>query len=109
VIVAELPRDVQFDLAVRLVGTVQDFEGLTLLQVALSGPDLSEVEGGFLDVPIEPRAPAPTHLPGYEINHTLGLRVDFPAFAYGGYDLSFALDGQPQHRQKTTISVVRPA
>jgi hypothetical protein len=106
VVVESLPKDVQFDVAVRLVGAVQDFEDRHLLQVTLSDPELTEV--GSLPVLIAPRAPAETHIPGYEINHTTGARIDFEADKYGGYDLSFALDGEPQHRHKTTISIVAP-
>lgn len=104
VVVESIPKDVQFDLAVRLVGTVQDFEHSHMLQVTLSDPDLAEV--GVLDVPIAPREPVPTHIAGYEINHTVGVRIDFEADRHGGYDLAFALDGESQHRHKSTISVV---
>lgn len=106
VVIESLPRDVQFDVAVRLVGREQDFREHHLLQVALSDPQLVEV--GTLDVPIEPRAAPRSHIPGYEINHNVPVRIDFEADQYGGYDLSFGLDGQAQHRHKTTLSVVSP-
>jgi hypothetical protein len=105
VVLESLPRDLQFDVAVRIVGAVQDFEASHLLQVALSDPQLVEV--AMFDVPIEPRAPAATYIEGYEINHHVGLRIDFEADQLGGYDLAFALDGQPEHRHKTTLSVVQ--
>lgn len=102
--VESLPREVAFDLAIRLVGPLQDFQVRHELQVVLSTPQL--VELGAFDVPVDPRAPTPTHIPGYEINHHLAARIVFDAQEYGGYDLSFALDGQVAHHQKTTISVV---
>ncbi|MCP9491007.1 MAG: hypothetical protein MSC31_14210 [Solirubrobacteraceae bacterium MAG38_C4-C5] len=104
VVVEGLTKDIQFDVAMRLIGTVQDFEEHHLLQVMLSDPQLEQV--GVLEVPIAPRSPKPGHIPGYEINHNIGVRIDFEADQYGGYDLSFALDGYAQHRHKTTISVV---
>jgi len=106
ILIASLPEDVQFDVAIRLVGTEQDFQRAHLLQIVLSDPHLVEV--GALDVPIAPRAPAASHIPGYEINHHVPVRIDFEADQYGGYDLSFGLDGEAQHRQKTTLSVVSP-
>jgi hypothetical protein len=75
-----------------------------VVEVVLSDPDL--VELGRLELPVAPRRPAATHIPGYEINHSLGARVAFTADREGGYDLSFAVDKQAQHRSKTTISVV---
>lgn len=104
VVVDSVPKDVQFDVAIRVVGPEQDFQGHHLIQVLLSDPQLVEV--GALDVPIPPRTPTESHIPGYEINHNIGLRIDFEADQLGGYDLSFALDGQTQHRHKTTLSVV---
>jgi len=104
VVVEGLPKDIQFDVAMRLIGTVQDFEEPHVLQVVLSDPQLEQV--GVLDVPIAPRSPKPGHIPGYEINHNVGVRIDFEADQLGGYDLSFALDGSAQHRHKTTVSVV---
>lgn len=105
VVVEEVPKDIQFDVAMRLVGTVHDFEEHHLVQVVLSDPQLEQV--GVLEVPTAPRSPKPDHIPGYEINHNVGVRIDFEADEYGGYDLSFALDGSAQHRHKTTISVVQ--
>lgn len=67
VVVEEVPKDIQFDVAMRLVGTVHDFEEHHLLQVVLSDPQLEQV--GVLEVPIAPRSPKPDHIPGYEINH----------------------------------------
>ncbi len=106
VVVPALPTDVQFDLAVRIVGTEQDFQERRLLQIVLSDPQLEEV--GAFDVPILPRVPAPSRIPGYEINYHLAARIDFEADQYGGFDLSFAIDSEPQHHQKTTMSVVAP-
>lgn len=104
VVVDSLPKDVQFDVAIRLIGTVQDFEVDHVVEVVLSSPDLIEI--GRLQVPVAPRAPAPTHIPGYEINHAVAVRIDFPAEMPGGYDLSFALDGEAAHWHKTTVSVI---
>ncbi len=104
VVVDELPKDIQFDIAIRLVGTVQDFESSHTVEVVLSDPQLVEV--GRLQVPVDVRTPTATHIPGYELNHAIGARVDFEADMAGGYDLSFAMDGQAQHRHKTTLSVV---
>lgn len=70
----------------------------------LSDPGL--VELGRLQLPVGVRVPAPTHLPGYELNAALGARISFTAESEGGYDLSFALDGEAQHQHKTTVSVV---
>ncbi len=104
VVVDSLPKDIQFDVAIRLVGTVQDFESPHTVEVVLSDPQLVEV--GRLQIPVDPRAPAATHIPGYELNHVIGTRIDFEADMAGGYDLSFAVDGQAQHRHKVTLSVV---
>lgn len=95
---------VQFDVAIRLVGPVRDFEASHVVDVVLSGPELEVL--GELPIPVPPRKPARTHLPGYEINAHVGARIEFEAESEGGYDLAFALDGQPEHRHKTTISVV---
>jgi hypothetical protein len=99
-----LPTEVQVDVAMRLLGAAQDFQVQHVVDVVLSDPDL--VELGRLELPVGPRQPAPTHIPGYEINHTLGARIAFTAEREGGYDLSFAVDQDAQHRSKTTISVV---
>lgn len=106
VVVNELPTDVRFDVLIRLVGTVQDFETEHNVEVVLSGPDLEQL--GHLELPVGPRMPGPAHLPGYEINHTVGARIEFAATQIGGYDLSFAVDGTAQHRCKATMSVTRP-
>jgi hypothetical protein len=99
-----LPKDIQFDVAIRLVGAVQDFETAHTVEVVLSDPQLVEV--GRLDIPVDPRKPPATHIPGYELNHAVGARIDFEADVAGGYDLSFAVDGKAEHRAKATISVV---
>jgi hypothetical protein len=104
VVIPELPKDVQFDVAVRIVGTVQDFEAAHSVEVVLFDPNL--VEAGRNIVPIAPRAPSPSHIPGYEINHHLAMRIDFEADIYGGWDLAFALDGETRHGLRTTLSVV---
>jgi hypothetical protein len=83
---------------------VPDFRTTHLLQVRLTDPDLEPL--GEFDIPIDPRSPAPSHLPGYEINHHVPARIEFEAADAGGYDLAFALDGEPQHQHKTTISVI---
>jgi hypothetical protein len=105
-VVPSLPEDVEFDLAIRIVGTERDFQRPHLLQVVLSDPDLVEV--GAFDVQIEPREPAPSHIAGYEINYHVPARINFEADQYGGFDLSFALDGEAAHALKTTMSVVEP-
>jgi hypothetical protein len=107
VAVESVPTDVQFDLAIRLVGTVQDFQEPHELRVVLSDPQL--VPRGMLAVPIESRLPTTAHIPGYELNHHVPVRIDFEPDEFGGHDLSFALDGQPAHPQKTTLSVVAGA
>jgi hypothetical protein len=103
-VVGALPKDIQFDVAIRLVGTVQDFESSHNVEVVLSDPHLVEV--GRLQIPVDARAPGATHIPGYELNHAIGARIDFEADMAGGYDLSFAVDGHAQHRHKATLSVV---
>lgn len=102
--VDEIPADVQFDVAIRLVGTPQDFEKHHVVQVVLRAPDLTLL--GELEVPVEPRAPADSALPGHEINHMVRSRILLPADTEGGYDLAFLLDGEPAHRHLTTISIV---
>jgi hypothetical protein len=104
VVIPALPMDVQFDIALRVVGTVQDFEVDHSIEVVLSDPGL--VEAGRLRVPIPPRSPTSSHLPGYEINHHIGMRIDFEADIYGGWDLAFALDDEAQHDHRTTLSIV---
>jgi len=64
------------------------------------------VELGQLAVPVFPRLPTPSHIPGYEINHNLGARIAFAPDQPGGYDLSFGLDGKAQHSHKTTLSII---
>lgn len=104
VVLASLPTEIEFDVAVRLVGPEQDFAANHLVQVVLSDPQLEEL--GALDIPVSPRAPSASHIQGYEINYNVGARIAFEPDQQGGYDLSFALDGEPQHRHKTTISVI---
>jgi hypothetical protein len=104
VVVDALPTDIQFDVAIRLISTVQDFQSRHDVEVV--SPDPGLVEFGRLRLPVPPRIAAKTHIPGYEINAAVAARIDFTADRSGGYDLSFALDQQAQHRQKTTISVV---
>jgi hypothetical protein len=104
VVVEALPVDIEFDVAIRLVGPEQDFQTEHLVEVVLSALDLEEL--GRLPIPVAPRRPGRNRIPGYEINHMLAARIDLPADTAGGYDLSFAIDRQAQHHQKTTISVV---
>lgn len=96
--------DVQIDVAIRIVGTVQDFREHHAVRVTLSGPDL--VELGRLVIPVPPRDRATSHFPGYEINAHLATRISLPGDTIGGYDLSFALDDEPEHRHRSTISLV---
>lgn len=104
VVVESLPVDVQIDVAIRVVGTVQDFRVAHAVQVVLSDPHL--VELGELSIPVGPRMPGANHIPGYEINRHVATRISIPAEVPGGYDLSFALDREPAHEHKTTVSVV---
>jgi hypothetical protein len=104
VLTTTLPVSVEFDVAIRLVGPPQDFATAHMVDVLLTGPELDAL--GELSVPVPPRKPGRTHLPGYELNAHVGARITFDADAEGGYDLAFALDGEPEHRQKATISVV---
>jgi hypothetical protein len=105
VLTTTLPVSVEFDVAIRLVGPPQDFETAHVVDVLLTGPELDVL--GELSIPVAPRKPDRTHLPGYELNAHLGARIAFDGYAEGGYDLAFALDGQPEHRHKTTLSVVQ--
>lgn len=75
-----------------------------MVQVVLSDPQLEGL--GTLDMPIEPRTSPRGRIPGYEINANIGVRIAFEPDQEGGYDLSFALDGEAQHRHKTTLSVL---
>lgn len=104
VVLPSLPTEIEFDIAIRLVGQERDFADEHLVQIALSDPQLEGL--GVLDVPVYPRTALPTRIEGYEINANLGARVAFEPREPGGYDLSFALDGEPQHKHKTTISVI---
>jgi len=92
VVLPSLPTEIEFDVAIRLVGPEQDFADAHVLQVVLSGPQLEEL--GTLEVPIDARAPLPSHIAGYEINANVGARIAFEPEHEGGYDLSFALDGE---------------
>jgi len=104
VVTTTLPVSVVFDVAIRLVGPPQDFETAHVVDVLLTGPELDVL--GELSVPVPPRKPDRTHLPGYELNAHVGARIAFEPHVGGGYDLAFALDGEPEHRHKTTLSVV---
>lgn len=103
VLAASRATEVEFDVAIRIVGTQADFAEQHLVQVTLSDPQL--VELNVLDLPIFPLVPAPHRLPGYELSIHDGARIAFRPESEGGYDLSFALDGKPEHRLKATISV----
>ncbi len=61
---------------------------------------------GTLDLPVKRGEPAETRIPGYEQSRHIAARIGLPADEVGGYDLAFALDGEPQHSHRTTISVV---
>lgn len=106
VIVPNLPTDIVFDVAIRLVGLPVDFEGEHELEVTLTAPTWEEL--GRLTAPIHPRAPDWTYLPGSEINHHLVTRIDFEALEYGAHHLEFALDGKTEPRANTTLTVVEP-
>ena len=104
VIVPVLPADIVFDVAVRIVGLPLDFETESRLQVKLSAPTWEEI--GVLEVPIPPRAPAPTYIPGSEVNHHTVVRIDFEAIEYGTHHLEFALGGHTEPRVNTALSVL---
>lgn len=104
IVVDELDTEIEFDVAIRLVGPERDFADEHVVQVVLSDPQLESL--GALDLPVPPRIPDRYHIPGYELNHNVGARITFQPEQEGGYDLSFALDGEAVHRHKTTISVV---
>lgn len=103
VLVGSLGTEVEFDVAIRLVGSAADFADEHLVQVTLSDPQLVDLD--VLDLPVLPRVPAAHRLPGYELSAHEGARISFQATSQGGYDLSFGLDGEPDHRHKATISV----
>jgi hypothetical protein len=71
--------------------------------VTLSDPQLVDLD--VLDLPVFPLVPGPNRLPGYELSTHVGARISFQPRSQGGRDLSFALDGQTEHRHKSTISV----
>lgn len=104
VVVRTLPVEVEFEVAIHLRGPELDFETRHVVEVVLTGPDLRE--DGRLQIPVGVRVPGPNHIPGYEIHANLVARIVFYPDREGGYDLSFALDGVPDHNRKATISVV---
>jgi len=104
IVAARLPVSVHFDIAIRLVGAPEDFETAHRVDVLLTGPDMDVL--GELPIAVEPRRPGRGNLPGYELNAHVGARIAFDADAEGGYDLAFSLDGEPEHRHRTTVSVV---
>jgi hypothetical protein len=106
VIVPALPKDIVFDVAVRLVGLPVDFEVEHKLEVSLTAPDWEEI--GRLATPIHPSAPDWTYLPGSEINHHLITRIDFEALEYGAHHLEFVLDDKVQAHVNTSLTVVQP-
>jgi len=89
-----------------LVGLPLDFERDCDLEVTLTAPTWEEL--GKLNVPIQPRMPDWTHLPGSEINHHVMTRIDFEAIEYGAHHLEFALDGKTQPHANTVLTVVEP-
>ena len=103
VVVGTLGTEVEFDVAFRIAGSAADFSVEHSVQVTLSDPQLNELN--VLSLPVIPRVPARHRLPGYELSAHDGARVSFQPDREGGYDLSFALDGAPEHRHKATISV----
>ncbi|MDX6681990.1 MAG: hypothetical protein QOG94_2029 [Solirubrobacteraceae bacterium] len=103
VLLGFLGTEVEFDVAFRLAGSAADFAVEHVVQVTLSDPQLNEL--GALDLPVFPRVPAPFRLPGYELSAHDVARISFRPDREGGYDLSFALDGEPDHRNKATIAV----
>jgi hypothetical protein len=64
VTVDALPKPLEFDVAMRIVGSVADFQEPHEFQAELTAPDTETI--GHLTRAIEPREPAPTALPGYE-------------------------------------------
>lgn len=69
-----------------------------------SDPQLVELD--VLNLPVPPRRPGRNHIPGYELNANVGARIAFEDGPRVGYDLSFGLGGEAEHRHKTTISVI---
>ena len=106
-IVATLPRDIVFDVAIRLVGLPVDFERGCSLEVSLSAPTFENI--GKLPITIHPRGPGGTHLPGSEINHHVITRIDFEAIEYGPHHLEFELDGRAQPHANTALMVIDPS
>lgn len=102
VVVDSLGSEVEFDVAIRLRGSADDFAKEHAVRIALS-VELAEVAA--LDLPVLPIVPARHRLPGYDLSNHVGARIAFEPSSEGGYDLSFALDGKPDTRHNTTISV----
>lgn len=106
VVVSDLPVELQFSVAIRVVGRADEFGAPHRVSVTLTGPALDHIQ--TLDIPIVPREPTLHHIPGYELNCHLGAQILMTADELGGYDLSFAVDDEPQHHVRTTLSVVTP-
>jgi hypothetical protein len=105
VTVDTLPKVLEFDVAIRIVGAVADFRAPHELQAQLTAPDTETI--GELTRVIEPREPATTAVPGYEINQQFALRISFEADAPGGYDLRLRLDDKLQSLTNSlTLSVL---
>lgn len=104
VVLDPVPEDITFAVAIRVVGTEQDFEQEHAVDVVPTAPDLREL--GRLSIPIEPGVPPAGRIAGYELNRHVAAQVVLPADTRGGYDLAFGLDGVPDHRHRATISVL---
>lgn len=102
VLVDALGSEVEFDVAIRLRGSQQDFAKEHTVRIGLSA-QLAEIAA--LDLPVLPIVPARHRFPGYDLSNHVGARIVFEPSSEGGYDLSFALDGKSDNRHNTTISV----
>lgn len=103
VVVASLGTEVEFDVAIRVVGTESDFATRHVVQVIFRDPQLVVLQ--TLDLPVPLLVPGPHRLPGYELSTNVGAQVAFHPAMEGGYDLSFALDGIVDARCSATIAV----
>jgi len=103
--VPSLPRDIVFDVALRLIGLPVDSERGCELEIALAAPTFEEI--GRLPIPVKPRAASATHVEGSEINHHVIARIDFEAIECGSHHLEFKLDNKAQPHVNTALTVVQ--
>jgi hypothetical protein len=103
VVVDRLGSEVELDVAIRLRGSADDFANARTVRITLS---VALVEVAALDLPMLPIVPARHRFPGYDLSNHVGAQIAFEPSSEGGYGLSFALDGKPDTRHNTTISVL---